>query len=287
MSPNAASPNARMPATFVCHGGGPLPLLGADTDAAQFLSEYPRSLPTPSAILVVSAHWITESVSVTSSAQHPLLFDYSGFPPEAYKYTYSAPGSPELASRVCTLLAASDIPCIEDPSRGWDHGVFVPLKLMYPEASIPVVEMSLMSNMDPLAHIKLGQALAPLRDEGVLILASGMSFHNFGYFFAKSPAKRAEGLAHSRVFDQTLVHTLTSTPAIPVEKQISSLVNWSQMPSATDCHPLGQEEHLIPLHVAFGAGMSSGGDAAAYRETNTNKHFGYGQNFVVSNFEFN
>lgn len=278
-----------MPATFICHGGGPLPLLGADPDAAQFLSEYPRSIPTPSAIVVVSAHWITDKVSVTSSLQHPLLFDYSGFPPETYKYTYPAPGSPELVSKICTLLAANGIPCDKNSSRGWDHGVFVPLKIMYPEAIIPVVEMSLMSSMDPLAHIKLGQALAPLRDEGVLILASGMSFHNFGYFFAKSPAKRAEGIAHSKVFDKSLVETFTSSPPLPAEKQVSSLVNWSELPSATDCHPLGQEEHLIPLHVAFGAGQASGGEATTHSTiaNNVNKHFGYGQNFVVSNFEFN
>eukprot|EP00603_Paraphysomonas_imperforata_P010995 CAMPEP_0114455194 /NCGR_PEP_ID=MMETSP0104-20121206/2971_1 /TAXON_ID=37642 ORGANISM="Paraphysomonas imperforata, Strain PA2" /NCGR_SAMPLE_ID=MMETSP0104 /ASSEMBLY_ACC=CAM_ASM_000202 /LENGTH=277 /DNA_ID=CAMNT_0001627601 /DNA_START=23 /DNA_END=856 /DNA_ORIENTATION=+ len=277
-----------MPATFICHGGGPLPLLGADPEAAQFLSEYPKSIPTPSAILVISAHWITHRVSVTSSKQHPLLFDYSGFPSETYQYTYPAPGSPDLASKVCDLLADHNIPCDKDPSRGWDHGVFVPLKIMYPEASIPVVEMSIQTSMDPLAHIKLGQALASLRDEGVLILASGMSFHNFGYFFAKSPTKRAEGLVHSRAFDKSLVETFTSSPPLSVENQISSLVNWSQLPSATDCHPLGQEEHLIPLHVAFGAGLAAGDDAPSHTGAESaNKHFGYGQNFVVSNFEFN
>ena len=157
-----------MPSIYVNHGGGPLPLLGSQPLVAEFLGSYASTIDQPKAILVVTAHWIADTVSVTSGAAHPLMFDYGGFPPETYKYQYNAPGSPELADSVCNLLAASNIPCKKDPKRGWDHGTFVPLMLMYPAADIPVVAMSLHASLDPETHIKLGEALQPLRDDGKL-----------------------------------------------------------------------------------------------------------------------
>jgi aromatic ring-opening dioxygenase catalytic subunit (LigB family) len=281
-----------MPALFLCHGGGPLPLLGADPATANALTHYPTTLPsTPTSILIISAHCTSPSVAVSSGHSHPLIFDYSGFPPETYQYTYPAPGSPLLASKVCDLLTAKGIPSHKDPTRGWDHGVFVPLKLMYPEANIPVVEVSLMDSMDPLDHIKMGQALAPLRDEGVLILASGMSFHNFEYFFTRSSSKKAEGIAHSKAFDDHLVKTLAPPKGSPVsvQEQISTLVNWTQAPSGTACHPVGREEHLLPLHVAYGAGLGDYDLSTDKERTMTAKHHGFhafGNDFVLSNFEF-
>lgn len=289
-----------------------MPLLGADPDLASFLSSYPQTIPRPSAILVVSAHWLTSSVSVTSHFKHPLLFDYSGFPPETYKYTYPAPGSPDLAGQICNLLSAENISCRQEVSRGWDHGVFVPLLLMYPQADIPVVEMSLLDSLDPQAHVNIGRALAPLRDQGVLIIGSGLSFHNFDYFFARTAAKRAEGVAHSALFDKALVETLAPSPscararAVCEEEQEAALVGWAGMPSALQCHPRGQEEHFLPLHVAFGAGLLSpeavypgaggeecGGATRGGSRRASNKHFPLlsfgeeGSKFKLSNFEFN
>jgi aromatic ring-opening dioxygenase catalytic subunit (LigB family) len=284
-----------MPATFVCHGGGPLPLLGADPATTHSLTHYPSTLPaTPTSILIISAHWVTPSlphsltptVSITSGPKHPLLFDYSGFPSRAYEYTYPAPGSPLLASKVSELLARKDISSHMDTTRGYDHGAFVPLKLMFPDATIPVVQVSLMGSMDPLQHIKMGQALAPLRDEGVLILTSGMSFHNFEYIFTRSSSKKAEGVAHSKVFDDHLVSTLAPPQGsrITLKDQMSSMVNWTQAPSARACHPVGGEEHLLPLHVAFGAAV---GDIDLDDDTAViAKYQTVGTDFIYSNFEF-
>ena len=291
----------KMPSTYISHGGGPMPLLGQQPDLAAFLSQYPQSLavPRPTAILVISAHWITNTVSVTSGSSHPLLFDYSGFPPESYQYTYPAPGSPALAEQISQLLGDRNIPCALDTSRGWDHGVFVPLMLMYPEANIPVVEMSLVESLDPLTHLNIGKALAPLREQGVLIVGSGMSSHNFDYFFTRSAEKKARGVQHSQVFDKLLVDTLTGSPSLSQQEQLTVLQNWSQAPSATEVHPLGQEEHLIPLHVAFGASLGEGTDnicssssskeAVATGQGHKNKHFSSGafNSFACSNFEFN
>lgn len=189
---------------------------------------------------------------MSSGESHPLLFDYGGFPREAYEYTYPAPGAPAVAARVSSLLASIGVDTQHDSKRGWDHGVFVPLKLMFPDASVPVVAMSLQSSLDPEIHTDIGRALAPLRDEGVLIIASGMSFHNFGYFFARDARTRDSGVRHSRVWNDYLVDTLVSG-SHPREQQLDRLKAWETGPSATEAHPLGQEEHLIPLHVVLGA----------------------------------
>jgi aromatic ring-opening dioxygenase catalytic subunit (LigB family) len=202
---------------------------------------------------VITAHWIAETVTVNSGQAPQLLFDYGGFPAESYQYKYPARGSPELAGRVSALLAAAGIASKEDPARKWDHGVFVPLMLMYPEADIPVVSLSLQASLDPQAHIDIGRALAPLRGEGVLILGSGMSFHNFEYFFAHDPRKKQIGLAHSRVWNDFLVDTLV-TGGLSRQEQLDRLAAWADAPSARDAHPPGREEHLLPLHVLLGAG---------------------------------
>ena len=205
---------------------------------------------------MVTPHWITDKVTVTSGTSHPLYFDYGGFPAETYKYQYNAPGSPSLASKVCTLLRNEKIPCGEDAKRGWDHGVFVPLMLMYPDASIPVVAMSLVKSLDPAEHIRIGKALAPLREQGVLIVGSGASFHNFDYFFARNENKRMEGVRHSHTWHNFLVETLTSDQ-VSLEEKYSKLTEWTKAPSAIACQPLNGEDHLIPLHVVAGAGGNS------------------------------
>ncbi|MFC7158646.1 DODA-type extradiol aromatic ring-opening family dioxygenase [Pseudidiomarina halophila] len=170
---------------FVSHGGGPLPLLG-DTQHQELVEQLQGIVPRvqkPQAILVISAHWEAATPTVTT-AKHPgLLYDYFGFPPESYKIQYPAQGHPEFAHHVLETLAEHNIPAASDDQRRLDHGVFVPLKLMYPEADIPVVQVSLKHNLDPQQHIELGKALAAITHENLLILGSGFSFHNMRAFF--------------------------------------------------------------------------------------------------------
>lgn len=171
--------------------------------------------------VVVTAHWITRGTfSVSAGESHPLLFDYGGFPEESYKYKYDAPGSPVVADRICTLLNEAGIPCAKDTSRGWDHGVFVPMMLIAPRADIPIVAMSLQAGLDPELHIRAGQALASLRNENVLIIGSGSSFHNFNYFFAKGRT-RDHGIAQSKVFNDWLTETVTS-PEVHIAKLLDT-----------------------------------------------------------------
>jgi aromatic ring-opening dioxygenase catalytic subunit (LigB family) len=158
-----------------------------DPNEVESLAAYLRALPEltktpPKALLVISAHWEEASPTVMTAARPALLYDYYGFPPESYQLTWPAPGSPELAARVRTLLAAAGFESREDGTRGFDHGTFIPLKLSYPKAEIPTLQLSLKAGLDPEQHLALGRALAPLRDEGVFILGSGMSFHNLRAF---------------------------------------------------------------------------------------------------------
>lgn len=241
------------------------------------LTSFPQTFDIPTAILIITAHWISDTISVSAAETNSLLFDYGGFPPEAYEYTYPAPGSKSLANRVCDLLQEARIPCRQDKKRGWDHGVFVPLMLMYPEASIPVVSMSLHSSLDPSLHINIGKALSKLREEGVLIVGSGASFHNFDYFFARDVSKKAEGVKHSHIWHNYLKETLTSETISPAERE-ERLKNWTTAPSAREGHKVRQEEHFIPLHVVAGAaGFSTG------RLVGTEKD---SSELMISNFEW-
>jgi aromatic ring-opening dioxygenase catalytic subunit (LigB family) len=207
---------------------------------AAFLSSVGKDVaPTPKAVLVISGHWEEPEFTVGSSARPPLIYDYSGFPPETYQLKYNAPGSPELAQRVIALLSEAGIPGRSDPQRGFDHGVFIPFKLVYPEANVPIVQLSLKAGLDPAAHIAAGRALAPLRDEGILIVGSGMSYHNLRGFFAGGGNPAAER------FDTWL------TSAVTGEEAPQKLLEWRSAPSAREAHP--REEHLIPLMVAVGA----------------------------------
>lgn len=229
-----------------------MPLMGGQPHLADVLTSYSQSLPSkPAAILIITAHWIEDITTVSAGRTHPLLFDYSGFPRETYEYTYPASGSPTLADQVCDLLKSADIPCKTDSTRGWDHGVFVPLKLMFPDATVPVVAMSLQSSMDPELHFTIGHALRPLREQNILILGSGMSFHNFGYFFTRDERIKSLGAKHSVTWDNYLIEALTS-PELSNEDRRTRLAEWSTTPSGIEAHPLGQQEHLIPLFVLAG-----------------------------------
>jgi aromatic ring-opening dioxygenase catalytic subunit (LigB family) len=235
-----------MPVVFLPHGGGPMPLLGDANhrELITFLKGLSGQLPTPEAILLITAHWEEPVASISSAAAPGMLYDYYGFPPESYEFQYPAPGSPELATRVEALLQQQGIDAHLDERRDYDHGTFVPLMLTYPEAQIPVVQLSLIHSLNPAAHIELGKALAPLREEGVLILGSGMSFHNMRAFFSGDPAVTSR----SEIFDNWLEQTLTRPSIAEIEQQ---LIAWETAPEARFSHP--REEHLLPLLVCFGA----------------------------------
>jgi len=245
----------RQPTIFLPHGGGPCFFMDwswgpADTweRTRTFLEGLAGSLPAvPRALLVISGHW-EEPVFTASTAAHPeLIFDYYGFPEETYRLTWPAPGDAALAGRVVELLRGAGLAAGTSASRGYDHGVFVPLKVAFPEAGIPVVTLSLASSLDPALHLAAGRALAPLRDEGVLIVGSGMSWHNLrGYM-------RADTLFRSREFDAWL----TGAVEAPVEERERLLRGWAEAPEARFAHP--REEHLIPLMVAAGAAEGDAG----------------------------
>lgn len=247
--------SSRQPATFLPHGGGPCFFMdwtwgAADTwhKTQHFLERLAATLPAaPKAILVVSGHW-EEPAFTAGAAAHPrLIFDYSGFPEHTYQLTWPAPGDPELARRVAELLGKAGLPAALNPSRGYDHGVFVPLKVAFPQAQVPVVPLSLAASLEPALHLAAGRALAPLRDEGVLIVGSGMSFHNLrGYFRPETPER-------ARAFDGWLTKAVES----PAPERDGLLADWRQAPFAGYAHP--REEHLIPLLVAAGAGGEAPG----------------------------
>lgn len=242
----------RMPALCIPHGGGPMPLLGDPTHSSliQWLRTTANDLPRPLSILTVSAHWEERQPTVTSDVQHPLLYDYYGFPEESYKIKYDAPGSPQLAQRIADLLKAAGLSCDFDAKRGWDHGVFVPLKLLYPAADIPIVEMSMLKSLSAEDHLKLGEALAPLRDEGVMIMGSGLSYHNMQGLVFRGRGDTTTTKTASQEFDAYIQDALLNPKHSPQQRR-QLLLDWEQGPSARLCHP--REEHLLPLMVAAGA----------------------------------
>jgi 4,5-DOPA dioxygenase extradiol len=233
---------------FISHGGGPWPLINDSrhTNLIEFLKEIPAKLISPSAILVISGHWEENIPTVQSGASPSMYYDYNGFPEETYQISYPSPGSPELAQRIAFLLESNGISSDLDPDRGYDHGVFVPLLLMYPEAKIPCLQISLKNNLSPEDHIKLGKALTELRNENILIVGSGASFHNL-QGFRQPPIE--ETVAYNVGFEKWLLETMTNSE-LSEEKREQQLINWEQAPGARYCHP--REEHLLPLHVCYG-----------------------------------
>jgi len=233
---------------YLPHGGGPWPLLGDDrhTDLIHFLETIVATLIKPSAILIISGHWEEEQVTVTGGATPPLLYDYYGFPEETYTITYPAPGNVPLAEKIVKKLQKQNIAATTDDSRGFDHGVFVPLKIMYPEASIPCVQLSLINTLRPEEHIAIGRALADLQEENLLIIGSGSSFHNLRAFHEP---QTEQSQADNNAFEKWLAETMSSKQ-LSEEKRAQRLENWLAAPAARYCHP--REEHLLPLHVCYG-----------------------------------
>ncbi len=244
-------PDARGRIVYLPHGGGPMPLLGdpAHQGLVTFLADLARTLPRPEAIVLISAHWEASRATITGGARPPLIYDYYGFPPESYRIEYSAPGDPALAERVQRLLEAGGIEAHVDGERGFDHGMFVPLKIMYPQADIACVQLSMVSGLDPQVHLDLGRALSELHDSDVLVVGSGLSFHNLRAFFGSA----ADSHAKSAAFDDWLTETCAGSGLSAAERE-HRLLHWHEAPHARFCHP--REEHLIPLHVCFGMAAS-------------------------------
>lgn len=253
----ATAASTRMPTFFIPHGGGPCFFMDwtamggpADTwDATEaWLRGLLATLPErPRGIVVISGHW-EEPVFTVSAAPHPgMIYDYYGFPPHTYELQYPAPGDPALARRVVDLLAGAGLPARIDPARGFDHGVFVPFLLVDPDATIPVVPLSLKADLDPAEHIAAGRALAALRDEGILIVGSGMSYHNMRGYRTKA------AIEPSATFDRWLTDAVES----PQATRETRLAAWADAPAARQSHP--REEHLLPLMVAAGAGADEPG----------------------------
>ncbi len=244
-----------MPTLFVPHGAGPCFFMDwnpptAWNAMAAFLKGIAATLPArPTAIVLVSGHWLQSTFSVTTAARPTLIYDYHGFPPHTYELRYPAPGDPALASRIAGLLDGAALGGREDAQRGFDHGMFIPLKLMFPDADIPVVQLSLRSDLDPRAHIEAGRALQALRGEGVLIVGSGMSFHNM----------RGYGDPRFAPISDEFDHWLTAAVELPPGERDWALQRWEDAPAARLCHPPRAEEHLIPLLVAAGAAGDSNG----------------------------
>lgn len=243
------SPADRMPTWFIPHGGGPCFFMDwnppdAWNRMADFLKNLAATLPRkPSAIVMVSAHWLEPQLTVSSGSAPELIYDYYGFPPHTYQLKYPAPGAPPLAAHIVQMLSAADIAGAMDAARGFDHGMFIPLKLIFPLADVPVVQLSLLNSLDPTQHLQAGQALETLRDQGVLIIGSGMSFHNMRGYGDPRYAPISDA------FDAWLTQAVES----PVLQRQQRLAQWEQAPGARHCHPPRAEEHLLPLMTVAGA----------------------------------
>jgi len=239
-------------AVFLSHGGGPLPLLGdaGHDELVQCLKNIANRIEKPKAIVLISAHWEAPVFTLTGQARPDLLYDYYGFPNEAYALAYPATGSPSLAARIQSMLIEQRIEASIETNRGFDHGMFVPMSLMYPEADVPCVQLSLKAELNPEEHIKVGKALRSLHDENILIIGSGFTFHNMRAFFGKAGPEVLEANAQ---FEQWLKQTTVAEMSDESSRSMA-LSQWDRAPGAKLCHP--REEHLLPLHVCYGAAQS-------------------------------
>lgn len=262
----------RLPTYFISHGGGPWPWMadqthGAYDELAAALARMPADVGSPPrAMVMISAHWEEAAFTVMSNPSPPMVYDYYGFPASTYQVRYPAPGEPVLAETVRALIAAAGLPAATDAERGFDHGVFSPMAVAWPKADLPLVQLSLRIGLDPAEHLALGRALAPLRERGVLIVGSGLSYHNLRNFGpgARTPSAR---------FDDWLDQTMGRTGAVRSE----TLVDWERAPAAREAHP--REEHLLPLMVAVGAAEAE----AATRVYHQRDFFG---GISVANYRF-
>lgn len=242
----------KMPTFFISHGGGPCFWMEWNpkdlfSNLEKSLVNFQSHLPyAPKAIVVISAHWETDEFALQAKPEPGMLYDYYGFPEHTYQLKYPAKGSTELALEIIEKLKANNINAVADYSRDYDHGLFVPMLKMFPNPSVPVLQLSIKKNYSPLEHYELGRALSELRDEGVLIIGSGYSYHNLREFHD------SEGKSHA--FDKWLRETMTLSGIERKER----LLNWESAPNARFCHP--QEDHLVPLFVIAGAAENEAGE---------------------------
>jgi len=248
----------RMPTYFISHGGGPWPWIPnmrtmfSELEAS-FNRMHDELSDRPKAVLMVSGHWETEDVSVMHAANPPMVYDYHNFPPNTYDVVYPSPGAPELAEKTAELLKSTGLPVSLNESQGYDHGTFVPMEILYPNADMPLYQVSIRTNYDPAQHLEIGRALSSLRDEGVLIIGSGLSYHNLRLMGPQAKAPSAE-------FDAWLTEVL----ALPAAERTEAILNWETAPSARICHE--REDHLVPLFVALGAAESDAATKTYYEQ---------------------
>lgn len=251
---------SRLPTYFISHGGGPWPYMtGAFRRNFDVLEQSLVAMrgelgDKPKAILVISGHWETGGFAISSGVKPGMVYDYHGFPDYLYHIAYNAPGSPELAARVRQILGEAGIDAALDPTRGFDHGTFSILKPLYPDEDVPVVQLSLHASLDPVLHLAVGRALAPLREEGVLIVGSGLSYHNL------QAMRGSSGHEPSRRFDAWLRETLAGAG----KERSARLTQWEKAPAARAAHP--REDHLIPLMVVVGAAEEEPGTVTYHQE---------------------
>lgn len=246
--------NKRLPTFYIPHGGGPCFFMDPPPGhphmwdgLAAFLRGIDGKLGVrPKAVLVISGHWETEHPTVNIAEKPKLLFDYYGFPDHTYHLKYPVAGAPELEPRVRALLEAAGFELATESKRGLDHGVFVPFLLVYPKADVPIMQLSLQQSLDPATHLAIGRALAPLRDQNILIVGSGMSYHNLAAMFSGRGAEAASA------FDAWLEEAVRDP-----KKRDEQLAAWRSAPGGRESHP--RSEHLVPLMVAAGAALDDQG----------------------------
>ncbi len=248
----------KLPIFFIPHGGGPWHVMAdafGDPVGYGLLRDYLIKLgqeysQVVKAILVISGHWEETAPTVHFGDNPTMYYDYYGFPESTYQLKWHAPGNPELAGKIENLFKNKGFAPKREYKRGFDHGTFVPFMVAFPEAKIPVVQLSLVNTLEPSTHIAIGKAIEPLRSEGVLIVGSGMSYHNMRGFMSGSSSAAND----SKLFDDWLTATVEKSNP---DKRNESLVNWEKAPGAKNSHP--RSEHLVPLFVAAGAAGNDAG----------------------------
>ncbi|KAI8932893.1 hypothetical protein NX059_010370 [Plenodomus lindquistii] len=254
------------PVISISHGGGPMPVLGDPSHAAltkSLQTKVPKILKlgtpdAPKAIVLVTAHWSTDKVTVSSGAKHSLLYDYYGFPPEAYKIKHDAPGSPEVAELVASALQDAGIECEKDAERQWDHGVFIPMKLIDPAATTPIIQLSVLTSESPTQSFAIGRALSTLRAQNIAIIGSGFAtFHNLRLMFS--------GASSTPEFKKQITEWSNAVTDAALtrgeQEREGKFKDWRNWPGAYTMHPRGGAEHFLPLIVCAGAAGATGGKA--------------------------
>lgn len=238
---------------YFSHGGGPLPILGdpSHKNMITFMENLPHKIERPDSIVVFSAHWEEEEVAIQSGSDPGMIYDYYGFPEAAYHIQYPCKGNRDLALKISELFRKNGIIHRLDDTRPYDHGSYIPLTMMYPNADIPVLQISLHHSLDPLTHLHIGKALRPLLEENVLIIGSGFSFHNMRAF--DFDGANEEDIQNNKFQDRLIEICCNEKDE---EKRMEHLVNWTRISGSRYCHP--REEHLLPLMVCAGLAGDAG-----------------------------